>query len=188
MGWHYILTFKCEILPEYIPFIRAKYFQQFTDEGCFGEEDIVARDTAYTTVSKAYRDLIDIWQELDIGSHFQEYDLEGSTFTCRISKKVSWQSGCLREAYEKFMKDIIVPMTSEISECSIKSDDFGDAQWLYSDSDLRRVSFNLCDKIKFIEHKYNEDKTEILETRVVYKHSIKTKQYLDLDREYGRGR
>jgi hypothetical protein len=35
-----------------------------------------------------------------------------------------------------------------------------------------------------MKYKYNEDETEIIETRVVYKRSIKKIQFLDLERSY----
>ncbi len=215
MGWHYILTFKCKILPEYKDFIENRYLDTLFDEKNDPEymykprwidnyeltekeekekeeyerkkvEEKYKREKEYNNQSKFYRDLIDIWNDLKIGSHFYEYELEDDIFTCKISKKVNWHSGCrLQDDYEKFLKDIIVPITSEIIECQIESDDYGDMIWYYSDSELRNIYFKLEDRIKNIEHTYNDDMSEILETRVVYKHSIKKKYFLDLQRAYG---
>ena len=134
---------------------------------------------------KFYKDLIDIWRKLNIGYHFYEYSLNDSIFTCEISKKVGWHSGDLQDDYLTFMKDIIAEISSEIYDCSIKSDDYGDMEWIYTDSQLRGLRFNLQNKIKSIEHIYNDDKTEIYETRVIYKHSIKELNFIDLNREYG---
>jgi superfamily I DNA and/or RNA helicase len=91
----------------------------------------------------------------------------------------------LKQDYERILKDIIVPITSEIISCNVESDDFGDMIWYYSDSELRNIQFRLQDKIKEIHHVYDENNTGIIETRVIYKHSIKPIQLLDLNREYG---
>jgi hypothetical protein len=247
MGWHYILNFKCKLLPEHIKFIEAGYLRNHSpeDDECVfdynnydyihgewhddyinGLDDyeladyvkrdgdcvnqlilnriegirlrekeineelanrIEVREREYEAMSKNWRDLIDIWNELCIGARFYKYDLSGDIFTCRISKKVTDQKGCLREAYERFLKDIIVPISEEIYECHIESDDFGDAVWHYTDSELRGMHFSLQDKIKRVEHIYNDEGTEIIESRVIYKHSIKLGQLLDLNRCYGKG-
>lgn len=214
MGWHYILTFRCCILPEFIHFIEKEYLRTLYDT----DRDIHYRDTPfysyydsddedkkkrinefrkmkeekeenrekeYNLLSKSYKDLIDIWTNLDIGCHFYEYELKGSEFFCKISKKVNWHSGDLKDDYLTFLKDIIIPITSEITDCNIESDDYGDMEWDYTDSELRNIRFNLQDKIKSIEHIYSEDKSEIYETRVIYKHSIKKINFIDLNREYG---
>ena len=216
MGWHYILTFHCKILPEFIPFIEKEYLRTLydtdrdihyrvkpyrrydsDDERSIEEKKLIElikketeeqteqREKEYNLLSKSYKDLIDIWTNLDIGLHFYEYKLKGSEFYCQISKKVNWHSGDLKDDYLLFLKDIIVPISSEIIECNIESDDYGDMKWDYTDSQLRNIRFNLQDKIKSIEHIYNEDKSEIYETRVIYKHSIKKINFIDLNREYG---
>ena len=212
MGWHYILTFTCKILPEYIPFIQNRYLQNLYDTDrdyhyrCtpsysyyeveeaekLREEDRLRRQKAeeerektYELLPKNFKDLIDIWVKLDIGVHFYEYTLKDDEFTCEISKKVIWHNGDLKDDYLEFLKDIIVPISNEITYCEIESDDYGDMKWYYSDSQLRNVRFNLQDKIRGVQHIYNDDKTEIYETRVYYKHSIKKSQLLDLNREYG---
>jgi hypothetical protein len=214
MGWHYILTFHCKLLPEYIPFIEKEYLRTLYDtdrdihyrSGPFyrnyesdnedrkkriaelikmKEEEKENREKEYNLLSKPYKDLIDIWTNLDIGLHFYKYELKGSDFFCQISKKVNWHSGDLQDDYLTFLKDIIVPISTEITDCNIESDDYGDMKWDYTDSQLRNIRFNLQDKIKSIEHIYSEDKSEIYETRVIYKHSIKKINFIDLNREYG---
>lgn len=216
MGWHYILRFNCKLLPEHIQFIENKYLMNFTedielyrwsipertypsdDERSKEEknrieewkkekdEEFEKKEQQYESLPKFYKDLIDIWRRLDIGHHFYEYELRDGIFYCEISKKVNRHEGDLRADYESFLKDIIVPISSEITDCEIESDDYGDMRWYYSDSQLRNIHFRLEDKIKRIEHVYSEDGNEIYETKVIYKHSIKRTQFLDLNRAYGR--
>ena len=209
MGWHYILRFKCTILPEYRDFIEMCYLSELfdpdLDEDYLDDERSVEewikeeeeeekkeedknRKRIYEGLSKFYKDLIDIWLKLKIGVHFYKYELSGCEFKCEISKKVNWHhgpSGCLREDYETFLKDIIIPITSCISSCDIESDDFGDFTWYYTDAELRGIPFRLENKIKRIEHTYNSDRTEIIESRIIYKHSIHQHQFRDLSRSYG---
>jgi hypothetical protein len=90
-------------------------------------------------------------------------------------------------AYLEFMHSIIVPMTSEINECVIISDDVWDFEHYYSDAELRSRPFTVKDKISWAYHTYNDDKTAIIETRVVYKHPINVLRELDLNRYYGMG-
>ena len=147
---------------------------------------IEEQDTAYKALSKTFRDFVDIWRLLDI-DHFYQYSVEGAVFSCEISIKVPSYSGDLREAYETFLKEIVAPMTSEILECEIESDDFGDARYVYSDAELRNVVFSLRDAIRTVTHTYSDDGNEILESRVVYKRSIPRRLFLDLNRAYRRG-
>jgi hypothetical protein len=206
MGWHYILHVSCKLLPEYRDFIEQEYLQTFreredydapyynsdsdsgssetSDSQYSSEKAFETRRTLYTNASKFYRDLIDIWKTLDIASRFQEYSLQGYEFKCEISKLLRDHNGDLREDYVKFVKDILVPITSEITYCEIESDDCGDYRYYYTDTELRNISFNLRDKIKSVHHIYNEGCTEILESRVIYKHSIQKRQFTDLDRAY----
>lgn len=216
MGWHYILTFTCKVLPEFLPFLEKKYFETLYDKANDTEyfvrprrhydsddersinekkwieewqkereEEEAFREREYEGLPKNYKDIVDIWRELNIGStHFYEYDLKGDIFKCQIQKKVAYHEGDLREDYESFLKDILVPMTSEILDCEIESDDFGDAHWRYTDLQLRNIPFRLRDKIKNIEHVYSEDGTEIVQSIVIYKHSIPKKQLVDLNRSY----
>jgi hypothetical protein len=218
MGWHYILTFTCKLLPEYKDFIEKEYLRRLFDENldveyrytpirkyysfdefdeAIEERKMIAdweqenekedqeREAEYNTLSKFYKDLIDIWNRLCIGTHFYEYDLKDNIFTCKISKKVNKHSGDLREDYETFLEDIIVPITSEITSCDIESDDYGDMRWYYTDSQLRNIHFNLKDKIKDVIHTYDDD-GGITETRIIYKHTIKPIQLIDLNRSFGK--
>jgi hypothetical protein len=179
MGWYLILNCSCTILPEFVPFIEKGYLRIAPEEW---EKDDKQKE--YDTLPKSYRDLIDIWNELELSYFIDRYELNGSQFKCGITKKVTTYNGDLEEAYSTFIDDIIVTISSEISQCSIY-DDSSDITRIYTDSELRNTRFSLGDKVKTIEHTYNEDKTEIIETRVIYKHNIKKIQFIDLNREYG---
>jgi hypothetical protein len=227
MGWHYILRFKCKLLPEYIKFIEAEYLKSqyaANDDHIFScdnydyiynnwfhrnndsydgmeRNEIIAirqkeindaiteaeekRETEYATLSSEYKQLIDAWNSLNIGTHFYGYELEGNTFSCEISKKVRDHEGDLELAYLEFMHSIIVPITSEINECVIISDDVWDFEHYYSDSQLRSRPFSVTDKVSCVEHMYNADRTAIIETRILYKYPINVLRELDLNRHYG---
>ncbi len=232
MGWHYTLSLKCVILPEWASFIEEDYLRRLGGEGCISSRvgwalhsdsdddddddetnnrvilptdeqlemkkrmriwkaemnrERAAAAKEYEQLPKNYKDLIDIWRGLNIDGHFYEYEYEAEQreFHCEISKRVTTHHGDLREAYEGFLRDIIVPISSRITSCTIASDDYGDVRWVYTDTQLRGGPFRLQDKIKCIEHVFSEDGGEIIETRVIYKRSIDVLQRLDLDREYG---
>lgn len=186
MGWHYILNFTCKILPEYTDFIEKKYMLLFSDTSPLYDSDNEDENTQiYKHLNKNNQDLIDIWVNLDIAQIY-DYSFENGIFHCQISKKVNTHHGDLKQTYERFLKDIIVPISSEIIRCYIESDDYILFRHNYTDTQLRGKSFNLHDMIKFVEHTYNDDNTEIYESRIVYKRSIKAIQFLDLDRAYKR--
>ena len=186
MGWHYILDFTCKILPEYYDFIEKKYMLLFSDSLSLYDSDNEDENTQiYKQLNKDKRDLIDIWVNLDIAQIY-EYSFENGIFHCQISKKVTTYHRNLKETYEQFLKDIIVPISSEILKTTIESDDYGYFVYHYTDTELRGKSFNLHDMIMYVEHTYNDDNTEIYESRIVYKRSIKAIQFRDLDRAYKR--
>jgi hypothetical protein len=199
MGWHHFLTVRCKVLPEFLEFVKLNYLDKFyindsDDEGSdyTTEEDTTKgyspRKSKYEMLKelpKSYRDLIDIWNTLQIGLCCHTYDLNNDEFFLLIEKKVTRHRGDLKEDFLTFVRDVIVPISSEILECSISSDDFGCFKYEYTDSELRNIPFRLVNKVKSVEHKYSDDGNEIIETRVIYKHSIKKKDVLDLDREYG---
>ena len=64
---------------------EKKQIEEFYKERKKEDEN---RKKEYDALSKDYKDLIDIWTDLDIGCHFYKYDFNGSLFTCKISKKV----------------------------------------------------------------------------------------------------
>lgn len=195
MGWHYILTFKCKLLPEYIDFIKQDLLSQFGGKFFSAESDFEDPEedyekpsellNTYRSLPKRYRNLIKLWDSIGIDSYCGGYTLEEDQLTFQMSKKVSAHHGDLQADYVQFMKDIIVPISSEITECSVESDDYGCHTWYYTDSQLRDINFVLKDKILTTYHKYSADGSEITETRVIYKHPIKSIQFRDLNAAYG---
>jgi hypothetical protein len=193
MGWHYILKFKCTVLPEYIDFVQRDYISYFSDQYPYSEMDLDPEQDidepdeylrTYRSLSARYRTLIDLWTRLRIGPCIASHTLEGNQLTYEFSKKPYQHRGDLQTDYITFMQDVIVPITSVISECAIESDDCGCDIWNYTDSELRNVRFVLSEKIRNIHHTYSEDGSEITETRVVYKHPIQRHQFIDLGRAY----
>jgi hypothetical protein len=167
MGYHIILHVKCKLLPDYIPFIREKYLRK---------EDS-------STAPNAYRHLLQIWNQLDIGQSFYEYDLTtDGVFTCHIEKKPYNHRGDLWEDYEEFLKHIIVPISSEIISCRIHEDDMAEREEIYTDSQLRNIQFRLGEWVDCIEHIYEDDM--IVETRVIYKRPFKRSLERDVSRMF----
>lgn len=180
MGWYLILTVRCTILPEYIPFIEKGYLRTTYED--WEKED---KQKEYEALPKSYRDIIDVWNELGLWCSINPHNnKDGLICEFGMEKKVTTYKGDLEDAYFTFIEDIIVPISSEINYCSIY-DDSSDITRVYTDSELRGIHFSLKDNVKSIEHTYNEDMTEIIETRVIYKRSIKKSQFIDLNRSYG---
>ena len=172
MGWHYILNIQCQVLPEFMDFIRTEYLRNY--------EQITAHAAA--TLPKSYRKILGMWSALNI-NNFYEYSLtDDGKFTLEIQKSVSSHEGSLWDDYVLFVKDIIVPLTTDIMFCQIRSDDYGDRVQRFTDLELRGGNMSIRNNIKQIEHVWEDN--EIVETRIIYKHSIKNKYELDLDRCY----
>lgn len=141
---------------------------------------------AYAELSKAYRDLVDIWISLDIGRHFSEYWMkEDATLRLEITKKVTRHDGDLWQDMLAFVKGIMVPVTTEITYCKLSSDDYGDVTREYTDLELRGGRLDLHSLVRSVEHVWEEG--AIAETRVRYKRGIPANQQRDLDRLYGVG-
>jgi hypothetical protein len=207
MGLEYTLYFHCKILPEYVDFIQKEYLKLYDnykledleeeEEYDVQEDDKYKREQQrerqekvkkeYNALPKSYRDLIDICNNLRIPGYISMYSFDPTTnnFLCSSYKNQHYYDGDLRSAYRSFLQDVIVPISSEISSCEIRCEDFYKMTDVYTDTELRGVPFNLQSKIKRIEHIYDENESEIIETRVIYKHSIKRLQRIDLDRAYG---
>ena len=169
MGYHIICQVKCQILPEFLPFIRGKYLR--------GAED--------TNVPAAYRHFIQLWNRLDLASSFYEHSLTADgVFTCHIEKKPYNHRGDLWRAYEEFLKHIIVPISSEIIFCKISEDDMAEREEIYTDNQLRNIQFRLQDLVEEVEHIYEDDM--IVGTRIMYKRAFKRSKELDLTRMYER--
>jgi hypothetical protein len=198
MGWYYTLECTCVVLPEYLDFFTKDYMREISNTGDTysdqNPEEIVCNhesadgscfcyNTAvYAGLSKAYRDLIDIWISLDIGPRFYEYDISGNRFRCKISKKVNRHTGNLWSDLENVVKDILVPTSSEILSCKISSDDYGDHERVYTDLELRGGRLYLASLVRSVQHTWVDG--TIAETRVIYKRGIPPYQQVDLERCY----
>ncbi len=175
MGWYFFLNVTCKIRPEFKEFVEKKYFETF------------AKTNDNETLPKRYKDVLDIWTGLELSNWMSQTKQTDDIYQYHIEKKVIRHKQGYHDLLtdmETFLKDIIVPMTSEIYTCSIKSDDCGYDTWTYTDAELRNIPFRLVDKVKSVEHVYNEDRTEIIETRVIYKHGVPKIQFVDLERAY----
>ena len=191
MGWHYELNFTCTLLPEFYDFIESECIFN-THNRCDTCMDIQENPKCecntlenYDKLPKIYRDLVDIWRKLEIGNRYREYSFRRATgvFKCNITKKVTSHKGNLWDDLLLFMKDIIVPISSHISYCNLSSDDYGDISRDYTDNELRDIHFDLKSQIKHIEHIWEDG--AVVETRVMYKRSIKKELLVDLNRSYG---
>jgi hypothetical protein len=194
MGWHYNLFFKCKILPEYADFIKNRYMYE-CNKTCekisevdlyFEPDEPTSNESPHQThLSKDYKDLLDIWHALKLSNCFHEYNFDASTnvFMCEISKRVTSYEGRLDSAYETFLADIIVPITSEIIECYIESDDYSCWKNNYTDMQLRGKHFDLKSVVKSVEHVWENG--VITSSVVTYKRSIKAIQEIDLSRSFG---
>ena len=149
----------------------------------YNDKEQAEKTLQYICLPKFYRDLIEIWVKFKLNG-FRIFELNDvNTLTCKIQRCCTRHEGDLHEDMYTFVKDIIVPITSEISNCSIMVNDYGIVT-NYTDLELRGGRMYLSDLIKSIKHIY--DGEDIVETRVIYKRSIKPLQKIDLDRCYGR--
>ncbi len=129
-----------------------------------------------------YSQLFQSWLDTEIGHFFTEYKItEEGEFTCHCEKNIARHEGDLWGAYEDFLRNIIVPISSEILECRIDSE-FDDITKLYTDAQLRNIQFNLKDCVRSVEHVYEGD--IIVESRVVYKRPFKKNLALDVTRMF----
>jgi hypothetical protein len=189
MGWYIFLRLKCRIRPEYLEFVEKKYFETFGKPHEIYDDELDDDNDAnklYKTLPKHYKNIIDIWTKLDLNNWMSQTQNEDGLYSYHIEKKVTRHKDGyydLKTDIETFLKDIIVQMTSEIYECSI-SDDYSTNALIYTDAELRNVPFDIKNKVKYIQHVYNEDRSEILETRVVYKHGVPKIQFVDLERAF----
>jgi hypothetical protein len=189
MGWHCDLELTCVLRPEFIEFFEKEFLRKGYSYRVMESDDLpscieMVEDAAFTeeysSLSKAYRDAIDIWLSLQIGPYFYKYDLSGAQFTCRISKKCTRHEGNLWDDYETFVKEVIVPASSEILLCKLSEDDYGNRRREYTDLELRGGRLVLRDIIRSVEHVWEEG--AIAETRVVYRRGILANQRRDLER------
>lgn len=195
MGWHYILEVSCVIRPEFLDFFKRNYIEMFAEyEDIYTKEPVPCECTdsatcfchnvpAYAQISKAYRDLVDIWISLGIGRYTSEYCVKDATLRFEITKKVTRHRGDLWQDMLSFVKDILVPATTEITRCKLSSDDYGDTTREYTDLELRGGRLDLASLVRCVEHVWEEG--AIAETRVRYKRGIPANQQRDLERLYG---
>ena len=188
MGWYYHLEVQCTVHPDFLNFYRNEYlrkFKTYTDIGDECEDDCKDYNKDdYNNLPTSYKNMIQSWIPLDIAC-FYEYNVEESTLTLHISKKVIRHEGDLWVAYETFLHDILVPTTTEILSCKISEDDYGCTEREYTDLELRGQRLHLPQLIRSIHHVWEDG--VIAETRVVYKRTIPASQELDLDRLYTKG-
>ncbi len=188
MGWHCDLELTCVLRPEFIEFFQGEYLRKGHSYLDMGHDNLPsciesvnnAFQEEYASLPKAYRDAIDIWLSLQIGSYFYKYDLSGARFEFRISKKCTRHEGNLWDDYETFVKEVIVPASSEILFCKISEDDYGNRRQEYTDLELRGGRLILRDIVRSVEHVWEEG--AIAETRVVYRRGIPANQQKDLER------
>lgn len=116
MGYHIILEVKCQVLPEYIDFIKKEYMCEDTSYDYipnFLDDDIrsydsdydekmeakekekakcelekrMAKERKFKDINPLYEEIVEIWEQLKIGDNFYKYDLKEDIFTFRIEKK-----------------------------------------------------------------------------------------------------
>lgn len=198
MGWHYGLFLKCKLLPEYIDFIKGDYLRrEYLRRDCIyideaddyedeADDDEICDEDDTKHNPPHYRRLLDYWNRLNIDPNWYKYDLTSSSneFTCKLEKKVTNHKGDLWKAYEEFLKHIIVPITSEITECFIEEDDWSFRCEVYTDAQLRNIQFDLKELVADVEHVYEDGM--IVETRVIYKRPFRKSQELDVTRMFMR--
>lgn len=73
---------------------------------------------------------------IDLPSYIDRH--ENNCF--RLYKKQRYDTD-LEETYEKFIKDFLVPMTTELTHCCISHDFLGDHYHTYTDDELREAHF-----------------------------------------------
>jgi hypothetical protein len=178
----YSLYVTCVLLPEYVDVMKERTFS-FLAKQAYHETMKQQQEQRYEQLSPFLRNMVDLFTILDIDC-FTEYSIEGNTFSFVISKGMCSFYVNVMERYEMFLTDILVPMTSEITECRIEPNEDRMNVFYYSDAELRKIDFCLKDQVKTVEHTYSKDGKEILETRVVYKQPIPQKQFLELNRAY----
>jgi hypothetical protein len=140
MGWHYILDCTCQVKAEFLHLIDIHLWNlpgEYADLS-----DISVRQELIDALPPQSRRYLERWFNLGIGNRFYEFDLSGSWWTIRISKKVTEHDGFLDWDYVAFLQRVLVPLTTNISHCKITSDDFGDGVSNYRDAHLRAKAYS----------------------------------------------
>lgn len=132
MGYSIFLRCVVRLKPEYIQFIHHEYLLNYE----VNPDEIIP---------EIYREVYSKWIELSIASEecnaFYNYTLEKDVFCFTLGKKVTRHHGNLEEDYKRFLKKILVPITSKIHICEIEHDDWGNQLVRYTDSEIRSASF-----------------------------------------------
>ena len=93
-------------------------------------------------MTPAYFDLCDIWLRLGFDKYtFDAFKVEGDIFSCRLEKKPHLHPRNLEQDYLIFVKEVIVPISSVITECKISHDDYDFLDVSYTDEELRSDLF-----------------------------------------------
>jgi putative methionine-R-sulfoxide reductase with GAF domain len=99
----------------------------------------------YEGIPAEFRELFERWVEIgivDTESHsFCEFEVIDETFHMTLYKKPHRHMGHLERDYRRFLKEIVVPISSVILYCEIEHDDYGDARYEYTDEEIRSPSF-----------------------------------------------
>ena len=186
MGWYLKLKVSCVVLPEFYDFFKSELMRnRYTLEYNEDSESMEICDeggNVVTHLSKSYHDLLYTWLNMEL-SYFQEYDFCETTgiFFCSIEKKVTKYAGNLQNDYMTFLQDILVPASSEITECRILDDNFHSANRSYTDMELRGQHFTLHSLIREFTHIHDED-GNIKATTIAYKRSIHKSKEIDLNK------
>lgn len=124
MGYHIILHVRGKLKDTYA---SLKLYELLTDNlfDCSDDEFL--------------QSLKDKFISLDI-AHFYKFDEEDGKFYIRIEKKPYQHKSRLEDDYMIFVKDILLPITSEIS-CTIEHDDLGFPSTSYSNEELREYHY-----------------------------------------------
>ncbi len=141
MGYHIILDVECVVTADHID-----NFASVFDRGPEGCPDDHSLDR--------YRDL---WKHLDIDDVYK-FELDESTrrFALRIEKKPHQHDRCLIGDYMRLVKEVIVPLTEEVTTCTVSHDDYDIPPTVYTDDQLRGASYLAAFEPKRAEVQYGQ--------------------------------
>jgi hypothetical protein len=126
MGYHIILKLKAVIKSNYKDFIDCEFHN----------------DEIFKLNNPEYLELWDIWDSLFRDTGFYEYNLDDDfNFKLRMEIKPYNHSGYLPDDYIAFVKKIIIPISTQITECIISHDDYNIGPTYYTDAELREFRF-----------------------------------------------
>jgi hypothetical protein len=122
------------------------------------EYDLLTKDEK--CIPKSIEHLQDLYRDLDIGHSFYEYGFvkdkrnsnykfnkkikdtnDTNEFDIKIEIKPYNHEGNLSYDYERFVREILVPLTTKIIYCEIEHDDYNIDSTYYIDDELRDVKY-----------------------------------------------